>query len=62
MKNLTITKEELEIKCGKLENGKVCFGELVETGLPEEKQPTKETQEQNTAVINGETYILTKVL
>jgi len=27
----------LQIQCGKLESGTVCFGELVEIGLPKEK-------------------------
>ena len=29
------TKEETEIKCGKLEHGEICFGNLIETGLPD---------------------------
>ena len=30
----------MEIRCGKLVEGKVCHGTLVETGLPEEKNET----------------------
>ena len=32
------TKEETQIKCGKLVEGKVCFGELIETGLPTKEE------------------------
>jgi hypothetical protein len=28
------TSEEKQITCGKLEKGEVCFGQLMETGLP----------------------------
>ncbi len=27
------TKQEMQITCGKLEKGEVCFGELIETGI-----------------------------
>jgi hypothetical protein len=30
------TKEEMQIKVGKLVLGQVCYGELIETGLPKE--------------------------
>jgi hypothetical protein len=31
------TQEQLQIKCGKFEGGEICYGNLVETGLPEEQ-------------------------
>ena len=30
--------EDKKVKCGKLEGGTVCYGDLEETGLPEEKK------------------------
>ena len=30
-------KSETEIRCGKVVKGEICYGELIETGLPEEK-------------------------
>ncbi len=30
------TKNELEITCGKLESGEVCYGDLIETGIEED--------------------------
>jgi len=30
------TREEMQIKVGKLVEGKICYGELIETGLPKE--------------------------
>jgi hypothetical protein len=31
------TTEQLQIKCGKFEGGEICYGNLVETGLPEDE-------------------------
>ena len=31
------TTDQLQIKCGKFEGGEICYGNLVETGLPEDE-------------------------
>ena len=36
-----ISKEESSIICGKLENGTVCYGTLIETGLPNQNEDKK---------------------
>ncbi len=41
MQTLKITKahlNETKITCGKLVSGEICYGDLVELGLPDEKQ------------------------
>jgi hypothetical protein len=32
-----ISADQLQIKCGKFEGGEICYGNLVETGLPEDE-------------------------
>ena len=32
------TTDQLQIKCGKFEGGEICYGNLVETGLPEDEK------------------------
>ena len=41
------TKEEQQIICGKLESGKICFGELIEIGLPEETMTIKHIRQKS---------------
>ena len=51
------TKEELEIKCGKLESGEVCYGDLIETGIEEDDDKVEITCEGKTVKISRESAI-----
>ena len=42
------TPEQLQIKCGKFEGGEICYGNLVETGLPEESAKDDGCQHKQT--------------
>jgi len=50
-------KNELEIKCGKLESGEVCYGELIETGIEEDDDKVEITCEGKTVKISRESAI-----
>lgn len=52
-------KEEMQIICGKLESGEVCFGELVEKGLPKEKKEVNLSGKEVKVTIDGKEYIAT---
>ena len=50
-----VTKEHREIKCGKLLSGKVAYGDLIETGLPEDDEVSKALQllEEKGVLVSG---------
>ena len=51
------TKNELEITCGKLESGEVCYGDLIETGIEEDDDKVEITCEGKTVKISRESAI-----
>lgn len=49
-----VTREHREIKCGKLLKGEIAYGDLVETGLPEDKVEIVESKDE--IILNGVKY------
>ena len=49
------TEDEMKIECGKLVKGKVCYGNLIETGLPKKKSKPKEIVKE--IIIDGVTFV-----
>jgi len=52
-------EDELKITCGKLEAGEVCFGNLVEVGMPDQKEEKSELCAGKVVEIDGVKYKLT---
>ena len=50
------TDDETKIICGKLEKGEVCYGNLIETGLPEEKKEVSLSGKEVSVTIDKVTY------
>ena len=48
--------DELKITCGKLASGEVCYGELIESGLPDEKPDCVVAMDDEEIIVNGVTY------
>jgi hypothetical protein len=54
----SIDNEDKKVICGKLEGGTVCYGDVEETGLPEEAVKTEEPAEES-FTIDGVRYVVT---
>lgn len=54
----TPSDEEMEIRCGKLEHGEVCYGNLIEEGIKEEK---KDNCDGKVVEIDGKEYKLSLI-
>ena len=48
--------DRLKIICGKLVKGQVCYGKLVELGLPEDKKPQSLSGKVVEVKLDGQTY------